>query len=114
MVNTVAVRGVAAGFATVAVMTTAQKMARAFTHRPNSFVPAHTLERLLGLPHMPDNQRQRLHSAMHRGRNFLLGIARRLLAERGFRGLFGSFLFTNPRLLNGQALENVTDGGAPP
>ncbi len=36
------------------------------------------------------------------------------MAERGLRGPVGSFLFTNQRLLNDQALENATGVGAPP
>ncbi len=36
------------------------------------------------------------------------------MAERGFRGPVGSFLFTNLRLLNDQTLENATGVGTPP
>ena len=47
-------RDLLAGLVGVAVMTIAEKMEQAFTQRPNSFVPAHTLQRLLGLPYKPD------------------------------------------------------------
>ena len=43
-------KGLVAGAVGVAVMTLGEKVEQVFTHRPNSFVPAHTLERLLGLP----------------------------------------------------------------
>jgi hypothetical protein len=46
-----AVQGLVAG---VAAMTAAEKLEQAFTHRPNPFVSAHTLETLLGLPTKPD------------------------------------------------------------
>jgi hypothetical protein len=42
--------GLLAGVAGVAAMTLAEKLEQAVTGRPNSYVPAHTLERLLGLP----------------------------------------------------------------
>ncbi len=51
---------------------------------------------------------------MHWGQGVLLGAARGLMAEKGFRGPVGSFLFMNLRLLNDQTLENATGGGAPP
>jgi hypothetical protein len=98
----------------VAAMTAAEKLEQAFTHRPDSFVPARTLERLIRLPHKPDEERLWLNWAMHWGQGALLGAARGLMAERGFRGPVGSFLFLNLRLLNDQSLENATGVGAPP
>jgi hypothetical protein len=53
------------GLAGVAAMTAAEKLERAFTHWPNSFVPAHTLERVLGLPGKPDEERLSLNWTMH-------------------------------------------------
>ena len=51
----VLVRGLLAGAVGVAAMTLAEKLEQALTGRPNSYVPAHTLERLLGLPARPDS-----------------------------------------------------------
>ena len=84
------------------------------TGRPNSYVPAHTLERLLGLDHKPDDERLGLNWTMHWGQGILLGAVRGLMARRGLRGPVGSFLFMNLRLLNDQTLENATGVGAPP
>ena len=109
-----AVKGLAAGFAGVAVMTAGEKLEQAFTHRPNSFVPAHTLERVLGLQQKPDAERLFLNWVMHYGQGALLGAVRALMAERGFRGPVGSFMLMNLRLLNDQTLENATGVGAPP
>ena len=109
-----ALLGLVAGAAGVAAMTAAEKVEQAITRRPNSFVPAHTLERLLGLPEKPDDERRWLNWAMHWGLGVLLGAARGVMAERGLRGPVGSFLFTNLRLLNDQTLENATGVGAPP
>ena len=95
-------------------MTAAEKLEQAFTHRPNSYVPAHTLERLLGLPYRPDEERLALNWGMHWGQGILLGAVRGLMAEHGVRGPVGSFLFMNLRLLNDQTLENATGVGAPP
>lgn len=86
MTSDTAVRGFAAGLAGVAVMTLAEKIEQQFTRRPNSFVPAHTLERLLGRPGKPDEERQVMNWAMHWGQGILLGAVRGMMAERGVRG----------------------------
>ena len=99
MTGNVLVRGLVAGAAGVAAMTAAEKLEQLVTHRPNSFVPGHTLERLLSLPQKPDKDRLWLNWAMHWGQGTLLGTARGLMAARGFRGPVGSFLFTDLRLL---------------
>jgi hypothetical protein len=106
--------GLAAGAAGVAAMTLAEKLEQLFTKRPNSYVPAHTLERLLRLPHKPDDERLGLNWTMHWGQGIVLGAVRALMAERGVRGPVGSFLFLNLRLLNDQTLENATGVGALP
>ncbi len=106
--------GLAAGAAGVAAMTLTEKIEQAFTKRPNSYVPAHVLEKLLGFQHKPDEERLGLNWTMHWGQGILLGIARAFMAERGVRGPVGSFLFLNLRLLNDQTLENATGVGALP
>lgn len=114
MTGKAAIRGLVAGLVGVAAMTAAEKLEQVFTHRPNSFVPGHTLERLLRLPHKPDAERLWLNWTMHWGQGVLLGAVRGLMAERGVRGPVGSFLFMNLRLLNDQTLENTTGVGALP
>ncbi|UEM07917.1 hypothetical protein JL101_034185 (plasmid) [Skermanella rosea] len=110
----VLVRGLLAGVAGVAAMTLAEKLEQAVTGRPNSYVPAHTLERLLGLPERPDGERLGLNWTMHWGQGILLGAVRALMARHGVRGPVGSFIFLNLRLINDQSLENATGVGAPP
>ena len=107
-------RGLLAGAAGVAAMTLAEKLEQAFTKRPNSYVPAHTLERLLGLPERPDRERLLMNWAMHWGQGIALGAIRAVMARQGIRGPMGSFLHLNLRLLNDQTLENATGVGAPP
>lgn len=114
MTGSVALRGLLAGAAGVAAMTAGEKLEQAFTRRPNSYVPARTLERLARLPEQPDGERLARNWAMHWGQGILLGVARAMMAERGVRGPAGSFLFLNLRLLNDQALENATGVGSPP
>lgn len=114
MIVGAAMRGLLAGLLGVASMTAAEKVEQVFTGRPSSFVPSHTLERLLGLPHKPDQERVWLNWAMHWGQGILLGAVRGVMAERGLRGPIGSFMFMNVRLLNDQTLENATGAGAPP
>ncbi|HEV2130447.1 MAG TPA: hypothetical protein VGR27_05070 [Longimicrobiaceae bacterium] len=114
MTSTAAGRGMVAGLAGVAAMTAVEKLEQLFTKRPNSFVPAHTLERLLRRPTKPDEERQGMNWIMHWGQGVLLGAFRGMMAESGLRGPVGSFLFMNLRLLNDQTLENATGVGAPP
>ena len=95
-------------------MTAVEKLEQAVTGRPNSFVPAHTLERLLRRPHRPDAERLGMDLVMHWGQGILLGTVRGVMAAHGLRGPVGSFLFLNLRLLNDQTLENATGAGALP
>ncbi|MBB4634229.1 hypothetical protein FHS01_000235 [Longimicrobium terrae] len=114
MSTSAAVRGMLAGAAGVAAMTLGEKLEQRFTRRPDSYVPAHTLERLLGRPRRPDSRRLGMNWTMHWGQGILMGAVRGVMAERGFRGPVGSFIFLNLRLINDQALENATGVGAPP
>ncbi len=110
----VIMRGLVAGVAGTAAMTAGEKLEQMVTQRPNSYVPARTLERLLGLPAKPFEERLWLNWTMHWGQGILLGAVRGVMAARGFRGPVGGFLFTNLRLLNDQTLENATGVGDPP
>jgi hypothetical protein len=112
--GTVLLDGLVAGAVGVAAMTLSEKLEQAFTGRPNSFVPGHTLERLLRLPSKPDHERLGMNWAMHWGQGIALGAVRALMAQRGIRGPMGSFIFLNLRLANDQTLENATGVGAPP
>lgn len=106
--------GCLAGLAGVAAMTLGEKLEQVFTRRPNSYVPARTLGKLTGAVPASGTQQLALNWAMHWGQGILLGAVRGLMAEHGFRGPIGSFLFMNLRLLNDQTLENVTGVGALP
>jgi hypothetical protein len=106
--------GALAGVAGVAAMTLAEKIEQAFTHRPNSYVPAKTLAALIGRSPAAYDQNRAFNWAMHWGQGALLGAVRGLMAERGIRGPVGSLIFTNFRLLNDQTLENATGVGSPP
>ncbi|MGI4803606.1 MAG: hypothetical protein ACRYFL_02475 [Janthinobacterium lividum] len=107
-----ALQGIIAGLAGVAAMTLAEKLEQVFTKRPNSYMPAHTLEKLTGLQAKGDNDF--LNWTMHWGQGILLGAVRGLMAEKGIRGPMASFLFMNLRLLNDQTLENATGVGSLP
>jgi len=107
-------KGMLAGAAGVAVMTSAEKLEQRLTGRPDSYMPAHTLERLLGLRPRPDSERRALNLSMHVGQAVLLGAWRGLMAEGGLRGSRASAAFTLVRLANDQTLENITGQGAPP
>jgi hypothetical protein len=107
-------RGVVAGLAGVAVMTTAEKIEQAFTHRPDSYVPARTLLTLLGR-HPGDGDRPTAwNHAMHWGTGALLGALRGVWAAVGLRGAQAHVAHTIVRLATDQTLENATGVGAPP
>ncbi|MCC9137010.1 hypothetical protein ACFSKU_05590 [Pontibacter silvestris] len=114
MVGKAALYGLFAGAAGVAAMTLAEKIEQKLTKRPNSYVPAHTLELLLGRSPKPDSKKLGFNWTMHWGEGILLGVVRGMMAEYGFGGPVGSFMFTNLRLLCDQTLENATGAGAPP
>ena len=107
-------KGMLAGAGGAAAMTLGEKLEQQLTGRPNSYMPAHTLERLLGMPQRRDSERRMLNLGMHFGQAILLGAWRGLMAEGGLRGPRASALFTVIRLANDQTLENVTGQGAPP
>jgi len=106
--------GLLAGVAGTAAMTLGEKVEQRLTDRPNSYVPAETLGRLVRKTPGSPRQALGMNWAMHWGQGILLGAVRGLMAEHGFRGPVGSFLFMNLRLLNDQTLENATGAGAPP
>ena len=107
-------RGLLAGAAGTAVMTAVEKVEQRFTGRPNSYVPAHTLERLLGLREKPDRERLVLNHAMHWGTGAALGALRGVMSEAGLRGPWASAMHSVVRLTTDQTLENATRVGAPP
>ncbi|KAI8987606.1 hypothetical protein BDF20DRAFT_851139 [Mycotypha africana] len=111
--NTLAI-GFIAGAVGVGVMTFSEKIEQFFTGRPNSYVPAHTLERILRLPYRPDSERVCLNLGMHYGQGAAAGCIRALMATYGVIGPFSSFIFTFIRLAIDQTLENATGVGAPP
>ncbi|EIE98845.1 hypothetical protein [Saccharomonospora glauca] len=106
--------GVVAGAAGVAAMTVAEKVEQRITGRPDSFVPARTLERLLGLAAARGRRARLRNLAMHLGQGALLGVMRGTMAGAGLRGPWSSLLFYAVRLTNDQTFENATGVGAPP
>ncbi|CAM3097649.1 hypothetical protein SAXI111661_18070 [Saccharomonospora xinjiangensis] len=106
--------GVGAGAAGVVAMTLAEKLEQRITGRPDSYVPARTLERLLGLAHAR-GRRAWLHNlAMHASQGAMLGALRGVMAGAGLRGPWASLMFFAVRLTNDQTFENATGVGAPP
>ena len=94
-------------------MTLGEKLEQAITKRPDSHVPARTLQRLTGLPEHPGKQPLPVNRTMHFGAAALLGVLRSM-AQAGLRGPAASAKFTVVRLTNDQILENATGVGAPP
>jgi hypothetical protein len=112
-VGTGAAAGVAAGLAGAAAMAAASKLEQRLTGRPDSYVPAHTLGRLLGLRD-PDEDRWSRNMAMHYASGAFGGAVRGVMSAANLRGPFASLMHTNLRLSLDQTLENLTGAGAPP
>ncbi|TFK53009.1 hypothetical protein OE88DRAFT_1627406 [Heliocybe sulcata] len=112
--GTVAVIGLGAGIVGVACMTLGEKIEQFITKRPSSYVPGHTLERLLGYPWRPDSQITHLNWGMHYGQGALAAVIRATMSLYGIRGPFADFMFVGIRLLIDQTLENWTGVGALP
>jgi hypothetical protein len=108
-----ALRGVLAGLAGAAVMTATEKVEQRLTGRPNSYVPGHTLARLLRLG-SPGDDRWTRNMAMHYGTGALAGALRGVMSAANLRGPFASLMHTELRLTIDQTLENATGVGAPP
>lgn len=106
--------GLLAGLVGAAAMTVTEKVEQRLTGRPDSYVPALTLGRLLGMPDARSEPSRLLNLSMHVGQGALVGIWRAAMAEGGLRGPVASTAFTGFRLLNDQTLENLTGSGAPP
>jgi hypothetical protein len=107
-------RGAVAGLLGVAVMTVAEKVEQAITHRPDSYIPARTLLTLLGR-HPSDQDRPAMwNHAMHYGTGTALGALRGVWAAVGLRGPQAHLAHTVVRLSTDQTLENATGVGAPP
>jgi hypothetical protein len=93
------------------VMTAGEKLEQRWTRRPDSYVPAITLQRLAGLREAEDRW---ANLGMHLGQGALLGVLRGVMAAAGLRGPWASGMFWVVRLTNDQLLENATGVGAPP
>jgi len=95
-------------------MTLPQKAEQSITHRPNSYVPARTLERLISVRAASDAQLWGLNMGMHYGQGAVAGDVRAIMAWKGIRGPFANFIFVGVRLPLDQSLGNRTGEGAPP
>ena len=107
------VSGGASGLAGAAAMAATARLEQLVTHRPSSYVPAHTLAHLLRLSR-PDDDRVARNLAMHYGTGALAGVLRGAMAAANLRGPWASAMHTNLRLSIDQTLENATGVGAPP
>ncbi len=105
--------GALSGLAGAAVMTLGEKAEQAVTHRPNSYMPAHTLSHLLGL-RQPERDSVARNWAMHYGQAALIGTLRGVWAAANLRGPRAALMFWPIRLSTDQTLENATGTGAPP
>ena len=112
-VLSIVARGAAAGAGGTVAMTLGEWLEQRYTRRPDSYVPAHTLARLLHLRD-PDADRPGRNWAMHLGTGASVGILRAVMARANLRGPAASFLHTWVRLSVDQTLENGTGAGAPP
>src|SRR3954451_4761346 len=105
--------GGGSGLAGAAAMALTARGEQLVTHRPSSYVPAHTLAHLLRLS-APDEERVARNLAMYFGTGAVGGLLRGAMAAANLRGPWASGMHTNLRLTIDQTLENATGVGAPP
>jgi hypothetical protein len=105
--------GAACGLAGGLAMAGASKVEQLATGRPDSYVPAHTLARLLALDD-PDGDNWARNMAMHYGSAAVAGAIRGVMSYSNLRGPFASLMHANIRLSFDQTLENLTGVGGPP
>lgn len=106
--------GIISGTVGVIIMTIGEKIEQTITNRPNSYIPAHTLEKILRLQYKPDSQRLILNHTMHFGQGIIVGIIRSIMSSYGIQGPFSSFILIFIRLTIDQTLENITGVGSLP
>ena len=111
MIRRVVWQGLVSGAVGAAVMTAGEKIEQRLTGRPDSYVPARVLERVLG---RAESESRALNLTMHLGQGAMVGVIRSLMAAVGLRGPLASAKFAVVRLTNDQVLENATGVGAPP
>ncbi|MBV8953796.1 MAG: hypothetical protein JO179_06650 [Solirubrobacterales bacterium] len=105
--------GAVSGVAGAAALAAVSKLEQQFTHRPDSYIPAHTLARLFGLED-PDRDDWGRNMAMHYASGAIAGMVRGVMSASNLRGPFASLMHANIRLSFDQTLENATGAGAPP
>src|SRR3954469_833891 len=105
--------GAASGVAGAVAMAATSKAEQLLTGRPDSYVPAHTLGRLLRRRDADRDRRSR-NLVMHYASGAAGGAVRGIMAAATLRGPFASVMHTNLRLSFDQTLENLTGAGAPP
>src|SRR3954468_20660998 len=108
-----AVVGAVTGLAGASAMAAASKLEQLATRRPDSYVPAHTLGRLLQLRD-PDSDSWPRNMAMHYLAGATAGALRGVMSAANLRGPLASLMHANLRLSFDQTLENATGAGAPP
>jgi hypothetical protein len=99
-------RGILGGFVGTGVMTLGEKLEQQLTGRPDSYVPARSLSRLLRLP-QPNKKSLSRNWTMHWGTGAALGAVRGLMAHFGLRGLKASTALLVLRLATDQSLESA-------
>lgn len=109
-----AARGAGAGLVGVAVMTLAEKVEQAATHRPDSYVPGRTMMALCGRSPSEQAHPCLANHAMHWGTGALLGALRGVWSAVGLRGPRANLAHAVTRLSFDQTMENATGAGAPP
>lgn len=106
--------GALAGLAGAGVMVVSEKAEQAFTHRPDSYVPARALLTMFGRAAPDDRQPVAWNLVMHFGTGAVLGALRGVWSVVGLRGPRANLAHTVTGLSTDQTIENTTGVGAPP
>lgn len=106
--------GLAAGIVGTVALNIANKVEQSLTGRPNSFVPAHTFQRIFGLEEKADKNSGPANTAFQWGIGALSGAMRGVMSQAGMRGPYATFVHLAARVCTDQSLENVVGMSAAP
>jgi hypothetical protein len=106
--------GLAAGIIGTVALNLANAIEQRLTGRPNSYVPAHTFQRLFHLQEKPDQSSGPANAAFQWGIGAISGALRGVMSQAGMRGPYATFIHLAARVCTDQSLENMVDRSSAP
>jgi hypothetical protein len=106
--------GLAAGVMGTVALNLTNTLEQRMTGRPDSYVPAHTLQRLLHLKEKSDQNSAPANAVFQWGIGAFSGALRGVMSRAGMRGPYASFIHLAARVCTDQSLENSVNRSTAP